>query len=236
MSELEILNRREAIERVVMMLGGAALVGGTDLLEAAARPRPHLAAGAGIGEFASDDVAFLDEIADTILPETTTPGARAAQTGAFIALMVTDSYDPVERSIFRDGMRALDERCRELHGVDFMSAAPQQRLTLLAQLDAEQKVYMDTRDALRRVRDLAAAGGGVMLPADALVKAAGPEAAAITADSPTHYFRMMKELALLGYFTSEIGCTQAQRYAETPGRFDPCVPYQPGEKSWAAHA
>jgi hypothetical protein len=51
-----------------------------------------------------------------------------------------------------------------------------------------------------------------------------------------HYFRMMKELALLGYFTSEIGYTQAMRYTETPGRFDPCVPYAPGEKAWAPHA
>ena len=53
---------------------------------------------------------------------------------------------------------------------------------------------------------------------------------------PAHYFRMMKELALLGYFTSEIGYTQAMRYAETPGRFDACVDYEPGDKAWARHA
>ena len=52
-------------------------------------------------------------------------------------------------------------------------------------------------------------------------------AAARSGDEPPHYFRMMKELALLGYFTSEIGCMQAQRYVESPGRFDPCVPYRP---------
>ena len=61
-------------------------------------------------------------------------------------------------------------------------------------------------------------------------------AVAITADAPSHYFRMMKELALLGYFTSEIGYTQAMRYIESPGRFDPCAPYAPGEKAWAPHA
>ncbi|MEO5567776.1 MAG: gluconate 2-dehydrogenase subunit 3 family protein, partial [Gemmatimonadaceae bacterium] len=61
-------------------------------------------------------------------------------------------------------------------------------------------------------------------------------ATAITAEPPPHYFRMMKELALLGYFTSEIGCTQAQRYQESPGRFEPCVPYKVGEKSFASHA
>jgi Gluconate 2-dehydrogenase subunit 3 len=55
-------------------------------------------------------------------------------------------------------------------------------------------------------------------------------------DQPAHYFRMMKELALLGYFTSEVGCTQAMRYIESPGRFDPCIPYTPGEPAWAAHA
>jgi hypothetical protein len=47
---------------------------------------------------------------------------------------------------------------------------------------------------------------------------------------------MMKELACLGFFTSEIGCTKAQRYVETPGRYDPCVPYAAGETSWAGHA
>ncbi len=47
---------------------------------------------------------------------------------------------------------------------------------------------------------------------------------------------MMKELALLGYFTSEIGYTKAMRYVESPGRFDPDVPLAPGDRSWAPHA
>ena len=55
-------------------------------------------------------------------------------------------------------------------------------------------------------------------------------------DEPAHYFRILKELTFLGYFTSEIGYHQAMRYRETPGRFDPCVPYAPGDKLWAPHA
>ena len=47
---------------------------------------------------------------------------------------------------------------------------------------------------------------------------------------------MMKELALLGFFTSEVGCTKALRYIEAPGRYDPCAPHAPGDRSWAAHA
>jgi hypothetical protein len=30
--------------------------------------------------------------------------------------------------------------------------------------------------------------------------------------------------------------TKAQRYIEAPGRYDPCLPYKVGEKSWASHA
>jgi hypothetical protein len=46
----------------------------------------------------------------------------------------------------------------------------------------------------------------------------------------------MKELAMLGYFTSEVGCTKAQRYVESPGRYEPCTPYAPGQPAWAPHA
>ncbi|MGH8223295.1 MAG: gluconate 2-dehydrogenase subunit 3 family protein [Woeseiaceae bacterium] len=197
----ELITRREAILRVSALLGGVALVGQNAMLAACTRRGADDAPAAG-APFSAEDVAFLDEIAETMLPETGTPGAKAAGVGPFMALMVTDSYDPAEQGIFRDGMDALEARCRSLHGASFMAATPAQRLALLERLDAEQLQYMRSR-----------AGG-----------------------APAHYFRMMKELALLGYFTSEIGCTQAMRYIETPGRFEPCVPYAPGEKTWAAHA
>jgi hypothetical protein len=53
------------------------------------------------------------------------------------------------------------------------------------------------------------------------------------AAQPPHYFRMMKELTILGYFTSEIGCTQALRFSEVPGSYDGCAPYRQGDRAWA---
>jgi hypothetical protein len=236
-----VIDRREAIRRVTALLGGAAFIGSDALLTACERERP--AAAEPIGEFSTADVAFLDEVAETILPETKTPGAKAARTGAFIALMVTDTYDARERQIFREGMRQLDDASRNLHRVSFLTATPQQRLALLERLDREQKAYMDAREAAKsRVARKAATEDKqpeAYLPDQRREAAPGPDvgaAAALTADAPPHYFRMMKELTLLGYFTSEIGCKQAQRYVESPGRFDPCVPYAPGERTWAPHA
>ena len=48
-----------------------------------------------------------------------------------------------------------------------------------------------------------------------------------------HFFSMMKELTLLGYFSSEIGATQAVRYVPIPGNYLACIPLEPGQKAWA---
>ena len=226
-----VIHRREAIRRVGLILGGVSFVGGTALLTACERGRPATN-NQPIGEFTPEDIAFLDEVADTMLPETETPGAKAARTGAFMALMVTDTYEPKDQQVFREGMRKLDEASQKANGTGFMAATPQQRLALLEQLDRGQKTYTDARDAARREQRPTAEEH---LP-DQRQEAAPGTPTTITADAPAHYFRMMKELTLLGYFTSEIGYTQAQRYVESPGRFDPCVPYTPGEKAWAPHA
>jgi hypothetical protein len=225
--QLQLINRREAIRRVSALLGGVAFVGGNSLL--AAVEKANSAAGPAPGKFSVQDVAYLDEIAETILPATKTPGAKAAQTGAFMALMVTDCYSPAEQRVFFDGMRKVDEAMKKAHGVSFMGATPAQRLAVLTTLDQEQKRVMDAREAADRKRKgLSPVGRGDAEAPAVEAEPAGPK--------PAHYFRMMKELALLGFFTSKIGCTQAQRYVEAPGRFDPCLPYMPGEPAWASHA
>ena len=197
-----LVGRREAIRRLTTLLGGAVFIGGEGLLTAAEKLSSTVRAAPGA--FSAADVSLLDEIADTILPATTTPGAKEAKVGAFMALMVTDCYSSAQQRIFHEGLRKVDAVTRAAHGVGFMQASPEQRLTILTTLDHEQKSFMDSQDE--------------------------------NADAPAHYFRMMKQLTLLGYFTSEIGCTQAQRFVETPGRFDPCVPYTAGEPAWADHA
>lgn len=239
------ITRREAIRRVSAILGGTAIVGGSTLWTACGRADERAreeAAQQGIGAFTPADIAYLDEIAETILPETQTPGAKAARVGPFIALMVTDTYDEEDQAVFRAGMLLLDEASQRMHQQTFMGSTPAQRLALLESVDREAKDYMDRLDAAKKERDASGSKGAkadAVLPdqrKENAVAADANSAAAITADSPAHYFRMIKELTLLGYFTSEIGYTKAMRYVEAPGRFDPCVPYTPGEVSWAPHA
>lgn len=48
-----------------------------------------------------------------------------------------------------------------------------------------------------------------------------------------YFFIIARDLTLLGYFSSEIGCTQAREYIAIPGKYDGAFPLKPGQKSWA---
>jgi glucoside 3-dehydrogenase (cytochrome c) hitch-hiker subunit len=234
LDESEMITRREAVLRVTAMLGGVALIGGSAFITGCRAENVGTTAAAGADStYTPDYIAFLDEVAETILPATSTPGAKAAKTGAFMAMMVRDSYYPKDRKIFRDGMGKIDEATQKAYKTTFMKATPEQRLAVLTDLDKERKAIDDARSEARKKRTLANLTD--QKQANTQGAQTGPAEAA-TEDPPNHYFRMMKELALLGYFTSEIGMTQAQQYVEAPGHYDPCAPYKPGEKSWASHA
>lgn len=47
------------------------------------------------------------------------------------------------------------------------------------------------------------------------------------------FFLMMKELTVVGYFTSEIGATQALDYVAIPSRFQGDIPLKTGQRTWA---
>lgn len=191
------MERRELLKMIALMTG-AAVVGGSALLQSCSSPIEQQTG--AIGEFSSDDQLLLAEIADTILPATQTPGAKAAGVGPFMAMMVTDCYEPAAQKTFKQGLRELDSAIGKLHGSGFLKASPEQREQFLVKLDQEAKLHQQNKSA---------------------------------AEFQTHYFTMIKQLTLLGYFSSEIGCTQALRYQAIPGRYEGTVSYKKGDKAWA---
>jgi hypothetical protein len=226
----ELITRREAVARVAALLGGVALIGGSALITGCRAEKT----GVPSTPFTPDEIAYLDEIADTILPTTSTPGAKAAKTGEFMARMVTDSYSLEDEKIFRAGMAKLNDASKDKNGgKTFMQATPEQRLALLKTLDKEQFDYGEKHrlEELKRSKDFLAQAVQENAP-----KTESQQATAASTEPPNRYFRMMKELSLLGYFTSEIGCNQAQVYEESPGKWEPCIPYKPGQKAYAGHA
>ncbi|MCD0279175.1 gluconate 2-dehydrogenase subunit 3 family protein [Xanthomonas melonis] len=124
------MDRRELLKMIVAATG-AAMVG----LPALAHAQAPAAAAKTL--FSSADIGMLDEIAETILPRTGTPGAKDAGAGPFMAQFVTDCYTARQQAAFRAGLREIDKRA----GGRFVSLAPQARTELLRALDAEARKH-----------------------------------------------------------------------------------------------
>jgi len=183
---------------MVALLTGGAVIGGEVFLSGC-NNADKTATTTTTGAFTNDDIAYLDEVAETILPKTNTPGAKDAKVGEFMTVMVTDCYPETDQKIFREGMKKLDEASNKANGASFIKSTAEQRHKLLVDLDKEAKDYQKSKKP----------------------------------DDPSHYFTMMKQLTLTGFFTSKPGATQALRYEAVPGRYDGCVPYKKGDKAWA---
>jgi len=190
------MNRREALSSVALLLGGT-LIGAEAFLSGCTTNDKKLGT-AGLN-FSKNDISFLDEVGETIIPATSTPGAKEAKIGEFMKTIVTDCYEEKDQKIFLDGLQKLDDASKKKNGKSFLESTPEQRHNLLVDLDKEQKEYVSKKK---------------------------PE-------DPNHYFRMMKELTLWGYFSSEVGATKALRYVAVPGKYEGCIPYKKGDKAWA---
>ena len=75
------MNRREALSSVALLLGGT-IIGAEAFLSGCTSSDKKIGA-AGLN-FSNDDIAFLDEVGETIIPATTTPGAKEAKIGQFM--------------------------------------------------------------------------------------------------------------------------------------------------------
>ena len=187
------MDRRELLKMVAVLTGGA-VIGGEVFLTGCNNPDKVV----GAGPFTDADIAFLDEVAETILPKTSTPGAKDAQVGQFMTVMVNDCYTKEDQDAFHAGMGKLQEACEKMHGHGFMKATPEQRKELLVALDKEKDEYQKNKKR----------------------------------EDPTHYFQYIKQLALMGYLTSEPGRKASYRYLPVPGKFQGVIDYNKGDKAY----
>ena len=140
--------------------------------------------------------ATVTTIAEIIIPQTTTPGAKAARVNEFIDLILTEWYDAEEKATFMTGLADVDSRTRDLYGKDFVDCGEKQQVEVLQALDDE--VAEREQDARRR-------------------RSHPPE---------KNFFFMMKQLTLVGYYTSQIGFEQESHGEIIPSRHAGCAPLE----------
>ncbi len=211
------MDRRELLKKVAL-LTGAAVIGG-ELFLSGCKTGPKAAA-----EFSPGTISLLDEIGETIIPATTTPGAKASQIGEFMKVMVTDCYTQRQQDAFMSGINEVDEACKKMHSKSFMECTPEQRHALLVSLEKEAKEFNQKRNETDKPLREEHKKKNEALAWKDQTEFEG---------SPSHYYTMMKQLTLTGFFTSKTGMTETLRHIPVPGKFDGEFPYAKGDKAWA---
>jgi len=123
-----------------------------------------------------------------------------------------------------NGIAALNDACKKANSKSFMDCTPGQRHDFLVSLEKEAKDFNQKRNEENKSNREANEKANSTLP--------WKDQKEFQA-APSHYFTMMKQLTLLGFFTSKTGMTETLRHIAIPGRYDGAIPYAKGDKAWA---
>lgn len=208
------MNRRDAISRVALLMGGTL---SAPTLLAFGEGAPVRQAVSADFSLTAEQRALVAEVAEHIIPRTTTPGAKEAGVGPFIELMLKDCYKPQEQKNFLDGLADLDERATKAHSKKFLETSQTEQIAILKMVEKET-IEMMRNANVQQVK----VGDNVDKEVISSKKLKG-----------TPFWRLMKELTMFGYFTSEQGATKALDYVPIPGLYDGCIPLKPGQKAYA---
>ncbi|MGH7495393.1 MAG: gluconate 2-dehydrogenase subunit 3 family protein [bacterium] len=188
------MNRREALQRVALLLGGAISTPVVQAVLSGCKPSPNYKP----RTLKPEQFEVITSIADLIIPATETPGAKGTGVPEFIDLILTECYPPKDRDRFLTGLTAFEALFQQNQGKPYLQAKPEEQAEILIELDREA---------------VAARRSG-------------------TSDLP--FFGMMKELTLIGYYTSTVGANDELQFQPATNRFDGCIPLERVDgRAWA---
>ena len=140
---------------------------------------------------------LLAEITETICPKTKTPGAKELGVPQFIDKMLKELLTKKDQEAFVSGLEELDTRCEKSQGKSFLECTQTQREAFLTMLDKESPKFPPNM-------------WGIVL---------------IEKPEPVTFFRKVKSMTLMAYFTSEKIGKEVLAYKPIPGPYLACVPY-----------
>jgi hypothetical protein len=200
-----VIRRRDLLQLSLAALGGSLL--GSASLRVLGGESPTRSPSRAL--FDAPTRALVAELAEMIIPATDTPGAMGAGVPAFLEMMVADWYTDTERKIFLEGLAALDAHASTTFGKPFMACSAEQRVEALRHAEQLATTYVSP------------VPGGVFGAMSKLV------------DENTPFFTKLKELTVLGYFSSEVGAKQELAYNPMPMRFDGDYDYAAIGRQWS---
>ncbi|WP_316833072.1 gluconate 2-dehydrogenase subunit 3 family protein [Pedobacter aquatilis] len=146
---------------------------------------------------------LISELAEVIIPETETPGAKSANVVQYIINVILNCTDNVQQNRFVEGLINVDNYTLREYNTQFVKCT---------KIEKEQTLqYLENRDEynysiLNKLNNKLFGGA---------------------------FFLILKNLCVEGYCISEIGATKGLSYDYIPGRYLSCIPLSRNQKSWA---
>lgn len=147
---------------------------------------------------------LIAELAETIIPETDTPGAKSAGVEEYIIYCVSNNLTRKEKNSFIDGLQQLEQYSLQKYNTPYENCSAVEKTKILAVSQRDQIHYNNI--FLKKVNK----------------KIRGRS-----------FFDILKDLTIIGYCTSESGATKGLSYDMVPVKYEPCIPLQKGQKAWA---
>lgn len=146
---------------------------------------------------------LIDDLADTIIPKTDTPGAKDVNVGEFIIKMIKDCTPRHSQNNFIEGLIRVEEHSNSNYNKPFSRCSTVEQESILS--------FFEKSDA----------------PAGGIV---GKVERKLIGDS---FFVTLKKYTVIGYCTSELGAKQGLSYDYIPGKYVGETILLPGQKAWA---
>lgn len=199
------MNRREALAKTTVLLGG---VLSAPTLLALGRWDNKLADTLLRDKLnlSPQQKQLIAAVAEMIIPRTDTVGAIDVGVPAFIEMMMNDCYEAPEHRSFLAGIKELDAQ-------KFLQMNADQKLSTLKRMEQAAKEQMKAYNA-----QIIKFGDNEDQETMNAVKLGLP------------FWRLMKELTLLGYYTSEGGIKASFEYIPSPGKLE-VTKLKPGQKN-----
>jgi hypothetical protein len=185
------MNRRDVIKNTVLVLGYSVAVPSLASIFSSCNNNTGTALGWEPQFFSHSQAALISELTEAILPKTKTPGAKELHIDQFIDRLVKQILSSEDQEKLKQGADAFEAEAKEVNGKSFVESTPEERVKLLTKMEAESEKFTGNIWGFSLKKN----------------------------PPPVPFYRQIKELTLLGYFTSkEIG-KDILVYDPVPGKY-----------------
>lgn len=147
------ISRRTALKQFLILAGGVTLIpscmqGDTS---AASIKLKQL-------NITGSEEKLLAEMAEALIPATTTPGGKDLYLHHFALTMMDDCHSPEDQKAFKKGLGDFDAFAQKTGGASFSALTPQQRTSVLEKLESKEDVAQDLQDFYKKTKNLVVQG------------------------------------------------------------------------------